>query len=115
MRRCVIVAHEVFQHVPFPFPNDGFPAQLGATVQRTVADGELPALTVIHTADNSWIVLDGVNDPNLDCACVIDAMVHLVEDDPSLAVTAQLEIGHRADREHVGDVWQAFPYKTTDD
>nr|BFE60963.1 hypothetical protein GCM10020063_054890 [Dactylosporangium thailandense] len=82
-RRQIRVAHEVFQHVPFPFPGGRFPAELGATVQRTVADGELPALTVIHTADNSWIVLDGVNDPNLDGACVIDAMIHLVEDDPS--------------------------------
>jgi hypothetical protein len=54
--------------VPFPFPDSPFPPQLGAVVQRTVADGVLPALTVIHTADNSWIVLDGVNDPNADDA-----------------------------------------------
>ncbi|GAA4473353.1 hypothetical protein GCM10023170_094340 [Phytohabitans houttuyneae] len=59
-------------------------------MQRTVVDGELPALTVIHTADNAWIVLDGVSDPNPHGACVVDAMVHLVRDDPSLAVVAQL-------------------------
>ena len=103
------MGHEVFQDVPFPFADGRFPPQLGVLVQRTVADGELPALTVIHAADNSWIVLDGVNDPNLDDACVIDAMVHLVEDDPSLAATATLEPGHRADREQADDVWQAFP------
>ncbi|GIF52287.1 hypothetical protein Afe04nite_68260 [Asanoa ferruginea] len=97
--------------MPFPFPDGRFPPQLGATVQRTVADGQLPALTVIHTADNSWVVLDGVNDPNLHGACVIDAMVHLVEDDPSLAVVARLEVGYRADRERAGDVWHSFPYE----
>jgi hypothetical protein len=114
MRGLVIVAHEVFRHVPFPFPEGKFPAQLGATVQRTVADGELPALTVIHTADNSWIFLDGANDPNLDGACVVDAIAHLVEDDPSLAVTARLDVGHRADRERVGEAWEAFPYEMED-
>src|SRR5215208_533501 len=108
------MAHEIFQQVPFPFPDGRFPPQLGAMVQRTVADGELPALTVIHTVDNSSVVLDGVNDPNLDGACVIDAMVHLVEADPSLAVLARLDVRHRADREHVGDVWQTFPYEMED-
>ncbi|MET0415411.1 MAG: hypothetical protein ABW022_05260 [Actinoplanes sp.] len=83
-------------------------------VQRTVADGKLPALTVVHTADNSWIVLDGINDPNLDDACVIEAMVHLVEADPSLAATARLELGHRADREQPGDEWQSFPEEMDD-
>ncbi|WP_250008148.1 hypothetical protein [Actinoplanes sp. M2I2] len=108
------MAHEVFQHVPFPFPDSSFPPQLGAMVQRTVADGELPALAVVHTADNSWIVLDGVNDPNLDGACVIDAMVHLVDDDPSLAVVARLEVGHRADRQRPGDLWQSLPVELDD-
>jgi hypothetical protein len=108
------VAHEVFPRMPFPFPDGRFPPGLGALVQRTITDGELPALTVIHTGDNSWVVLDGVNDPNLDGACVIDAMVHLVADDPSLAVVAGLDVGHRADREHVGAVWQAFPYRMED-
>ena len=108
------MAHEVFQHVPFPFSDGRFPPHLDAMVQRRVVDGELPALTVIHTADNSWVVLDGVNDPNLDGACVIDAMTHLVEDDPSLAVLAQLDVGQRADREHAADVWQAFPYEVED-
>lgn len=110
----LIMAHEVFRHVPYPFPDGRFPATLGATVQRTVADGELPALTVIHTPDNSWVVLDGVNDPNVDGGIVIDAMVHLVEDDPTLAVTARLEVGHRADREHVGGVWVWVPYQPED-
>jgi len=108
------VAHEVFRDLPFPFPDGRFPRELGAVVQRTVSDGELPALTVIHTPDNSWIVLDGVNDPNLDGACIVDALVHLVEDDPSLAVTARLPIGHRADREHAADRWQSFPYEPED-
>lgn len=108
------MAHEIFQQVPFPFPDGRFPPQLGAVVQRTVADGELPALTVIHTADNSWVVLDGVNDPNLDGACVVGAMVHLVEDDPSLAAVARLDVRHRADRENGDQAWQAFPYEMED-
>ena len=105
------VTHEVFQHDPFPFPDGRFPRHLGTAVQRTVAEGRLPALTVIHTPDNAWVVLDGINDPNLPGACIVDGMTHLADNDPSLAMTAGLPIGHRADREHPGAPWRAFPYE----
>jgi hypothetical protein len=94
-----------------PLRRRRFPPQLGAVVQRTIVDGELPALTVMHTVENSWVVLDGVNDPNLDGACIVDAMAHVVDDDPSLAVVATLAIGHRADRERAGGWWHAVPYE----
>jgi hypothetical protein len=66
-------------------------------------------LTVVHTAEDTWVVLDGVNDPDEDGAVVIEAMAHLVEADPTLSVLARLDIGHRADRERVGKRWQVFP------
>jgi hypothetical protein len=42
-----------------------------AVVQRTVARGELPALVVVHDAEDYWLVGDGVGDPNLPDACGI--------------------------------------------
>ncbi|MEV7624905.1 hypothetical protein [Actinoplanes sp. NPDC089786] len=102
------MAHEIFRMLPFPFPDHRFPPELGAVVQRTVHEGKLPALSVIHSADNSWIVLDGVNDPNVEGAVLVDAMVHLVEADPTLADMARLDAGNRADRDEVGGKWQVF-------
>jgi hypothetical protein len=55
---------EVFQHLPFPFEGGVFPEKLGAVVQRTVLDGHEPAREVVHADDGSWLVGDGVNDPN---------------------------------------------------
>jgi hypothetical protein len=48
---------EVFRNLPFPFPNDQFPSDLGAVIQRTVFDGDEPAREVIHNAANHWLGL----------------------------------------------------------
>lgn len=60
----------MFQRLPFPFDGDEFPAALGAIIQRTVLDGSEPAREVIHTPDGSWLVGDGINDPNQPGASV---------------------------------------------
>jgi len=51
---------EMFQHMPFPFPDGRFPDSLGAVVQRTVLSGDFPAREVVHTPDGSWLIGDGV-------------------------------------------------------
>jgi hypothetical protein len=56
-------ANEIFRDLPFPFPDDVFPEQLGAVIQRTVLTGEEPGRLVIHTEGNGWLVGDGINDP----------------------------------------------------
>lgn len=54
----------MYERLPFPFPKDTFPRELGAVVQRTVLDGREPAREVVHTSDGLWLVSDGVSDPN---------------------------------------------------
>jgi hypothetical protein len=103
------------ERLPFPFPGDRFPHNLGAAVQRTVADRIEPARTVAHTEDGSWLVGDDVNDPNTEGACIIAALVHLVDDDPTIGELATLEPGTQAWRAHPGDAWLIEPFSFLSD
>ncbi|WP_432096935.1 hypothetical protein [Streptomyces sp. bgisy100] len=106
--------HELFRTVTFPFPEGRFPRDLGAVVQRTVAEGDLPALTVVHDTDGDWLVGDGVNDPNLPGACIVHCLVHLAEADPSLAETASLPAGYAAYRDGPDQPWSIEPFSYED-
>jgi hypothetical protein len=107
--------HDVFRTVPFPFPGGSFPHDLGAVVQRTVSGGLLPALDVVHAADGSWMVGDGVNDPNQPDACGVHCLAHLAEADPSIGETATLPPGFAAYRDAVGAPWHFQPFAFTDE
>ena len=96
---------EMFQHLPWPFPDDRFPASLGAVVQHTVLSGELPGREVVHAPDGSWLVGDGVNDPNLPGACVATHMWHAIECNSSIARLATMPPGHIAQRPGPGQEW----------
>jgi hypothetical protein len=89
----------------FPFPENQFPAELGAVVQKTVADGSMPALIVIHDDDNEWLIGDGVNPP-LPEACGIYHIAHVVDRDRTLLGLAALPIGYAAERDSPKDPWQ---------
>jgi hypothetical protein len=104
------VPHPVVPHLPFPFPGDRFPSNLGAVVQRTVVDGKEPARQVVHDADGSWLVGDGLNDPNVQGACTVIALVQLTVRDPSLGKLATLEPGHLAWRSSTDLPWQIEPH-----
>ncbi len=107
--------HEMFRDLPFPFDNDQFPPQLGAVVQITVADRKEPAREVIHAEDNSWLVGDGVNDPNLPGAVTVLHIHHVVQADPSLAALASLPTGHIAKRDLPGGLWVISVHKWSDE
>jgi hypothetical protein len=94
------VAHEIFQHLPFPFPGGRFPLELGAVVQRTVLDGIEPAREVIHTADG---------------ACVVTGFRHVVDDDPTVEQLASIEPGHLAWRRSTESPWQVGPHEFPDE
>ncbi|MGW5668334.1 hypothetical protein [Micromonospora sp. NPDC003776] len=64
--------------------------------------GAQPAREVIHTGDNSWIVGDGVNDPNQPGAVVVTWIRHVVERNSSVAQLASLPVGQVAYRENLG-------------
>ena len=99
------VPHELFRQIEFPFSDGRFPYHLGAVVQRTVFTGEEPAREVVHTQDNSWLVGDGVNDPNLPGAVVVAGMSHIADADASVAELATLPLGHIAERADPGLPW----------
>ena len=102
---------EMFRFLPFPFDGDVFPRQLGAVVQRTVLNGTEPARQVIHASDGSWLVADGVNDPNEPGASVATHMWHVIEHNSSVADLAGLAEGCIATRSEPGEPWTVEPYR----
>lgn len=105
---------EMFQHLPFPFPDSTFPRQLGAVVQRTVLRGEEPAREVVHATDGSWLVGDGVNDPNEPGACVASHIWHAIDRNSSMVELADMPPGHIATRLTPGDSWLVSPHHWPD-
>lgn len=97
--------HVMHRHLPFPFKDNRFPHDLGAVIQLTVLDGHAPAREVIHTLDNSWLVGDGATDPNAPGACVAACLLHVIEQNSSVAGLADLPLGHVAHREDPGHPW----------
>jgi hypothetical protein len=98
----------VLQYMPFPFRDDEFPPELGAIIQSTVLSGERPALEVIHTPDGSWLVGDGVEDPNVPGACVAAHIVHVVAQNSSVSGLAAMPPGHWARRSRPGEPWTVY-------
>jgi hypothetical protein len=109
------VSHELFRDVEFPFPDGRFPRHLGAVVQRTVFTGAEPVREVIHISDNSWIVGDGVTNPSLPGAALVDSMSHIADDDPSIADLADLPLGHIAQRPEPHAPWTIGIHEWHDD
>jgi hypothetical protein len=95
----------MFRDFPWPFPGGAFPRELGAVVQRTVIDGSLPALLVLHALDGGWAIGDGINDPNLPGASVATHIWHAIERNTSIAGLANLPPGHEARRASLGEPW----------
>ena len=106
---------EMFRHVAWPFPLGKFPAHLGVVVQRTVLSGDSPALIVIHTQDNDWLVEDGVSDPNLPDASVATHMSHVVQRNSSLTGLVDLPPGWEAHRDAPGQPWIRVRHEWPDD
>ncbi|MET7751147.1 hypothetical protein [Micromonospora sp. NPDC005367] len=57
-----------------------------------------PAREVVHTEKNSWLVGDGVNDPNLSGTVVVAGISHVADADASIAELATLSLGRIAER-----------------
>ncbi len=93
------------EHLTFPFPDQRFPEGLGAVIQQTVLSGEMPARLVVHTDHNSWMVGDGITDPNAPGACAAAHMAHVVRCNSSVAALSSLPLGHQARREGPGHPW----------
>jgi hypothetical protein len=105
---------EVARHIPWPFPGDRFPENLGVVVQRTVLSGELPARLVIHDSENDWCVGEGMNDPNVPGASVVAHMTHVLEWNSSVSELASLPPGWAAGRDGPGEPWERFPHQCPD-
>jgi hypothetical protein len=97
--------------LPWPFPEDQFPENLGAAVHKSVLSGRRPALQVIHGEDGAWGVADAIDQPddeNLEAAHIW----HVIEYNPSVATLATLAPGYQADRRDVGEPWVMSPLGT---
>jgi hypothetical protein len=105
----------MFPSLPFPFEGDVFPRTLGAVVQRSVLNGEQPAREVVHADDGSWLVSDGVNDPNEPDAATVAHMWHVIELDSSVASLASLPPRQVATRSGPGAEWSIAPHEWPDD
>ena len=105
---------EMFQYMPFPFPDGAFPRELGAVIQRSVLLGEQPAREVVHAADGSWLVGDGVSDPNEPDACVASHIWHAIDRNTSMIELAGLPPGYVATRSGPGDGWLVSPHHWPD-
>lgn len=113
--RAVEEPREMFRDLPFPFPDDEFPAALGAVVQNTVLRGDEPAREVVHADDGSWLVGDGVNDPNLPGAAVATHIWHAIMQNSSIAELATMPPGHMASRSGPEDSWRIERHDWPDD
>ena len=102
--------HEIFRSLSWPFERAEFPPSLGAVVQWTVANGEFPALYVGDTEDNSWLVGDGVNDPNAAGTCAAVCIWAAITRNSSMRGLADLPPGWAAERDAPGDPWRRAPF-----
>ena len=101
---------EMERFVDFPFPDERFPDELGAVIQRSILDeGELVRY-VGHTPENEWCLSDGVTDPNAPAASVAAHIRHLVDRDPTLESLASLPVGFQAERESLDEPWRITPF-----
>jgi hypothetical protein len=90
-------------------------SRVAGVVQKTVADGDLPALVVIHDDEDDWVVNDGVNDPNIPDACDICHLGHVVALDPTVAEVMNIPAGYVAFRQDGVSPWVIEPWKYPDD
>lgn len=91
-------------------PRRAFPDQLAAVIQQTVLSGESPARLVIHSAENDWLMGDGVTDPNEPGACLAAHIHHALSQNSSLTSLADLAPGWQAERTDPGHPWIRTPH-----
>lgn len=99
---------EVWPTMPWPFPGDTFPQDLGAVVMSSVLSGNAPALQVVHFEDGYWGIADGIRDPNKGLEPT--HIWHVIGMDRTLAELATLPPGHQADRNSVDEPWVIRPF-----
>ena len=100
------MTREMFQHLPWPFPNNEFPLDLGAVVMLSVLEGARPALQVLHDPDGGWAFADGVGDQNAPGACIATHIWHVIAADLSLKQLAAMPPGTEANRRSVDDAFE---------
>ncbi|MFE1308089.1 hypothetical protein [Streptomyces sp. NPDC058755] len=95
-------------------PTSALAAGVAGVIQRTIINGELPALIVIHDDEGDWLIGDGINDPNEDGACGIYHLAHVVSLDESLTEVMNIPIGYGAKRESASAPWEISPWAYDD-
>lgn len=108
--RSPLMGAEMERFVEFPFPDERFPDELGAVVQRTILDEGQAVRYVGHTHENDWCLSDGVTDPNAPGATVAVHIRHVIDHDPTLEPLASLPVGFQAERDSPNEPWRITPF-----
>jgi hypothetical protein len=95
--------------IPWPFPDDRFPDDLGAVVMHSILDGRRPALQVVHFEDGTWGVADAIDTPT-ERNMTATHLRHVLDRDPTIAELATMGPGYQADRDVVDDAWLISPH-----
>ena len=112
--RAEALAAEQTDVVSWPYEDDRFPRRLGVVVMRTVLDGGMPVLQVVHAPEDWWGFADGVNSPNGDASITVHAH-HVLELDPSLEELATMPPGFKADRDDPDSPWVMTEFEYGED
>lgn len=83
-------------------------------VKRTVLEGVMPALQVLHDPEGGWAITDGVGDPNDLEALIVTHIRHVTQADPSMNELAAMPPGTEANRESINDDWQLASFAWED-
>jgi len=70
---------------------------------------------VVHADDGSWLIGDGVNDPNIPGATTVTHMWHAIEGNSSIQELATMLPGHVARRNGGGAEWRIEPLAWLDE
>lgn len=80
---------------------------------KRIANGEEPVLYVSHEDDGDW-QFHGASESRLESA-TIACLHHFVDADPTIGELADLPLGWRAWRDHVGGDWRREPKPPSED
>jgi hypothetical protein len=114
VERAKALAAKQTDKTPWPYEDDRFPRRLGVLVMKTILDGNMPVLQVVHAPEDWWGFADGVSSPNGDASITVHVH-HVLDIDSSLQELATLPPGFKADRDEPDSPWVVTEFEYGED